>query len=109
VSDTQTTQTPEQRIAQLVEELRLKNLESEAKDAVIESQEEKLAAARAQGLGSLSVITHKKKRYQVLAGQFSLEGKTITHDQLATDAELAKLVVEKYPGLVLELADEKAA
>jgi hypothetical protein len=102
-------QTPEQLIAQLQEQLRLKTEESEAKDNIIDTQTEQLAAANAQGATSLSVITVDKKRYQVLAGQFSLDDKVIQHTDLKTDAKLAKEVVTKFPGLVQLLPDAPKA
>lgn len=104
-----TPQTPEQLIAHLQEQLRLKTEESEAKDAIIDTQTDQLAAANAQGATSLSVIVVGKKRYQVLAGQFSIDDKVITHTDLKADAKLAKEVVEKYPDLVQLLADEPKA
>lgn len=100
--------TPEQQVAQLVEELRQKNLELEAKDNIITAQDEQLAAANAQGATALSVITHNKKNYQVLAGKFSIDGKEYTHTDVKADKELTKLVVEKYPGLVQVLEEKKA-
>ena len=89
------------------DELRSVKDESSAKDAIVEAQAKQLAAAKAQGAGQLSVVTHEDKHYQVLAGQFSLDGKVITHDQLAESPELVKQVVEQYPGLV-QLLEEKA-
>ena len=108
MADNQNPQTPEQRIAQLVEELRLKEQELEAKDNIIATQDEQLVAANAQGAAALSVITHGKKHYQVLAGRFSIDGKVTTHAELKADPTLVKLVVEKYPGLVQELPEKKA-
>ncbi|MGI4760933.1 MAG: hypothetical protein ACRYF0_09520 [Janthinobacterium lividum] len=102
------TLTPEQHVAQLVEQLRQKDLELEAKDNIIATQDEQLVAANAQGASALSVITHGKKHYQVLAGRFSIDGKVITHTELKADPALVKVVVEKYPGLVQELAEKKA-
>lgn len=102
-------ETPEQFIARLQEQLRLKTEESQAKDAIIDTQTDQLAAANAQGATSLSVIVVDKKRYQVLAGQFSLEDKVIQHTDLKTDAKLAKEVVSKYPDLVQLLPEEPKA
>jgi nitroreductase len=90
----------EQRFAQLEAQLKQQAEESAAKDAVIAAQDLQLAAANAQGAGSLSVITHDEKHYQVLAGKFSLDDKVITHSELKGNAELIALVVEKYPDLV---------
>jgi len=98
--------TLEERFALLEKQLADQTAESAAKDAVIEAQDLALKAANAQGASALTVFTHEKKAYQVLAGQFSLEGKIITHEQLKADAELAQLVVEKYPDLV-QLLEEK--
>lgn len=108
MAENQNPLTPEQHIAQLVEQLRQKDQELEAKDNIIATQDEQLVAANAQGATALSVITHGKKHYQVLAGKFSIDGKVLTHTDLKADKELAKLVVEKYPGLVKELAAEPA-
>jgi hypothetical protein len=102
-------ETNEQFIARLQEQLRLKTEESEAKDNIIDTQTEQLAAANAQGATSLSVITVDKKRYQVLAGQFSLDDKVIQHTELKTDTKLAKEVVTKFPGLVQLLPDAPKA
>lgn len=102
-------ETPEQFIARLQEQLRLKTEESEAKDNIIDTQTEQLAAANAQGAAALSVITVDKKRYQVLAGKFSLDDKVILHTDLKADAKLAKEVVTKFPGLVQLLPDAPKA
>lgn len=94
--------TPAQQIAELQALLKKSQEESTAKDAVIEAQDEQLAAANAQGANALSVVIHEKKRYQVLAGQFSIDDKVIKHTDLKADAELvAKLVEEKSPLLQL--------
>ena len=45
----------------------------------------------------------------MLAGQFSLDGKVVKHDELAANPELVKRVVEQYPGLVQLLTDEAPA
>jgi hypothetical protein len=94
--------TPAQQIAELQALLKKANEESAAKDNIIATQDEQLAAANAQGAGALSVVIHEKKRYQVLAGQFSIDDKVITHTELKTNAELvAKLVKEESPLLLL--------
>lgn len=94
--------TPAQQIAELRAQLKKSQEESAAKDAVIEAQDVQLAAANAQGAGAPSVVIHEKKRYQVLAGQFSIEDKVITHVELKANSELvAKLVKEKSPLLLL--------
>lgn len=98
--------TLEERFALLEKLFNDQVAESTAKDAVIEAQDLALKAANAQGASALSVFTHEKKAYQVLAGQFSIDGKLITHEQLKADAELAQLVVEKYPDLV-QVIEEK--
>ena len=85
--------TPAQQIAalkkQLAEQakehgdqLRAQLEESAAKDAIIEATAEQLAAATAQGASALSVVTHEKQRYQVLAGQFTIDGKLVKHTEL---------------------------
>ena len=90
------------RIADLEAQLKSLREESSAKDAIISGQEEQLAAANAQGAGALSVVSHEGKRYQVLAGQFSLDNAVIKHHELKTNAELvAKLVAENSPLLHL--------
>jgi beta-phosphoglucomutase-like phosphatase (HAD superfamily) len=109
VADNTTPLTPEQElealkshVAQLVEEAR-------AKDAIIEGQDEQLAAAKLQGAGALSVVTYKKQRYQVLAGKFSLDDKVITHLELAANAELVKKLVEEKSGLLQLIPDAEKA
>ena len=92
----------EERFALLEKEHQQAIQESSAKDAVIAAQDQQLAAANAQGANALSVVSHENKHYQVLAGQFSIDDKVITHSQLKADAELvAKLVKEKSPLLLL--------
>ena len=102
--------TLEQQVEALKQQLANQQEEAAAKDAIIEGQAEQLAAATAQGEGKLTVFTHEKKRYQVLAAKFALgvTGTPINHDQLKGDAALAKKVVEEYPGLV-QLLEEPAA
>ena len=95
----------EERYALLEAQLKQQAEESAAKDAVIAAQDEQLAAANAQGANALSVITHEKQRYQVLAGKFSLDDKVITHAELKGNSELIALVVEKYPDLVQLIPD----
>lgn len=101
--------TLEERYALLEAQLKQQAQESAAKDAVIAAQDEQLAAANAQGANALSVITHEKQRYQVLAGKFSLDDKVITHAELKGNSELIALVVEKYPDLVQLIPDASAA
>lgn len=92
----------EERFAQLEAQYKQATEESAAKDAVIAAQDQQLVAANAQGAHALSVVSHENKHYQVLAGQFSIDDKVITHSQLKADAELvAKLVEEKSPLLQL--------
>jgi hypothetical protein len=105
-----TPKTPEQLIADLQEQLKKVTEESEAKDNIIETQGEQLTAAQAQGAGQLSVVTHDKQTYQVLAGQFSLDDQVIKHHELKGKPELVKkLVEEKSPLLQLLKKEEKAA
>jgi multidrug resistance efflux pump len=97
--------TPEQqRIAQLEALLKASEEESTAKDAIITGKEEQLAAATVQGAGALSVVIHEGKRYQVLAGKFSLKGVSIHHQELKTKPELLKQLIEDNSPL-LQLID----
>lgn len=98
--------TPEQRIEALEKQLAAQLAESEAKDAIIEGQAEQLAAAEIQGAGSLPVLTHDKKRYQVLAGQFLVEGKLVKAEDLKTDKTLVETLVTSGSG-ILQLLEEK--
>ncbi|UOQ99893.1 hypothetical protein MUN81_10420 [Hymenobacter sp. 5317J-9] len=99
--------TPEQEIAELKRQLAESNAEKEAQASIISTQEEQLAAAAVQGAGALSVVTHDKKRYQVLAGRFSLKGVSITHQELKSKPELVQQLVEENSPL-LELIEEPA-
>jgi len=102
--------TAEEIIADLTAKLQKVTEESEAKDNIIETQEEQLSAAKAQGQGQLSVVTHDKQRYQVLAGKFSFEDVVIHHHELTGKPELVKkLVEEKSPLLQLIPKEEKPA
>jgi hypothetical protein len=102
--------TLEERFAQLEAELKKVTEESEAKDSIIETQGEQLSAAQLQGAGQLSVVTHDKQRYQVLAGKFSLDDQVIHHHELKGKPELVKqLVEEKSPLLQLIPKEEKPA
>ena len=98
---------PEQQIEALKNELAAQKAESEAKDAIIEGQAEQLAAAEIQGAGSLPVLTHEKKRYQVLAGQFLVEGKLVKAEDLKTDKTLVEKLVTSGSG-ILQLLEEKS-
>jgi hypothetical protein len=100
--------TPAQQIAELKALLQKVNEESAAKDAVIEAQDEQLAAANAQGASALSVVTYEKQRYQVLAGKFSLDNEVIEHHELKSKPELVKQLVEDKSPL-LQLIEEKKA
>lgn len=105
-----TPKTPEQIIADLETRLKQVTDESEAKDSIIETQGEQLSAAQAQGAGQLSVVSHDKQRYQVLAGKFSLDDEVIHHHELKGKPELVKqLVEEKSPLLQLIPKEEKPA
>lgn len=96
-------------ISNLQKQLSDKASESEAKDAIISKQEEQLAEANAQGAGALSVVTHDKQRYQVLAGQFSLDNQVIKHHELKTRPELVKRLVEEESPLLQRLEDKPSA
>ena len=108
--------TPEQKIEALEKQLtELQSVksqyeeakaESEAKDAIIEGQAEQLAAAEIQGAGSLPVLTHDKQRYQVLAGQFTVEGKLVKADDLKTDKSLVESLLKSGSG-ILQLIEDK--
>lgn len=98
--------TPEQKIEALEKQLAQVQSESQAKDAIIEGQSEQLAAAEIQGAGSLPVLTHDKKRYQVLAGQFTVEGKLVKAEDLKTDKSLVETLVKAGSG-ILQLLEEK--
>ena len=103
-------QTPEEIIADLKAKLQQVTEESEAKDNIIETQGEQLSAAQAQGQGQLSVVTHDKQRYQVLAGKFSFDDVVIHHHELKDKPELVKQLVEKEsPLLQLIPKEEKPA
>jgi hypothetical protein len=105
-----TPQTPEEIIADLQARLQKATEESEAKDNIIETQGEQLSAAQAQGAGQLSVVTHDKQRYQVLAGKFSIDDVVVNHHELKGKPELVKqLVEEKSPLLQLIPKEEKPA
>lgn len=106
-----TPKTPEQLIADLQEQLKKVTEESEAKDNIIETQGEQLVAAQAQGAGQLTVVTHDKQSYQVLAGQFSLDDEVIKHHELKGKPELVKKLVEEKSPLLLLLPkkEEKPA
>ncbi|MDO7853163.1 hypothetical protein [Hymenobacter convexus] len=111
--------TPEQQIEalkkQLAEqakthgdELRAAKEESEAQNAVVEGLAQQLAAAKAQGAGQLSVVTHEGQHYQVLAGQFTTaEGKLVKHDELQGNPELVKQLLADESGL-LQLLEASA-
>jgi hypothetical protein len=101
--------TLEERFAQLEAQFKQASEESAAKDAIIAAQDEQLLAANAQGANALSVVTHDKKRYQVLAGKFSLDDKVITHAELKTNPELLERVVKEFPDLLQLLPEPKAA
>ena len=97
----------EERFAQLEAQYKKVTEESEAKDGIIAGQEQQLAAANLQGAGSLSVVSHEGRQYQVLAGKFSFDDHVIHHHELKGKPELvAKLVEEKSPLLQL-LEDAK--
>lgn len=100
--------TPAQQIAELQALLKKTTEESAAKDAVIEAQDEQLAAANAQGAAALSVVIHNKKRYQVLAGQFSIDDKVIKHTELKANAELVAQLVKDESPLLLLIEEPKA-
>ena len=99
--------TAEQQVEALKNELAAQKAESEAKDAIIEGQAEQLAAAEIQGAGSLPVLTHDKQRYQVLAGQFTVEGKLVKADDLKTDKSLVESLLKSGSG-ILQLIEDKA-
>lgn len=99
--------TPEQKIAALEKQLAETLEESRAKDSIIETQDEQLKAAEIQGAGSLPVLTHDKKRYQVLAGQFTVEGKLVKAEDLKTDKSLVESLLTSGSG-ILQLIEEKA-
>ena len=109
MADTNHPQTPEQELAALKSYVAQLTEESRAKDAIIEGQDEQLAAAKAQGAGALSVVTYQKKRYQVLAGQFSLDDKLLKHTDLVGNSALVKQLVEEKSGLLQLLPDEALA
>ncbi|GAB3334291.1 hypothetical protein GCM10027511_43150 [Hymenobacter humi] len=101
--------TPEQKIEQLEKQLAAITAESEAKDAIIEGQTEQLAAAEIQGAGSLPVLTHDKKRYQVLAGQFTVEGKLVKAEDLKTDKSLVESLLKSGSGILVLLEEKTEA
>jgi Holliday junction resolvasome RuvABC DNA-binding subunit len=100
--------TSEEIIAELTAKLKQVTEESDAKDSIIETQDEQLKAANAQGASALSVVTYKKQQYQVLAGKFSIDDKVVQHHELKANPDLVKkLVEEKSP--LLQLIEEAKA
>lgn len=95
--------TPEQQIEALKQQLAAHKEESAAKDAIIEGQAEQLKAAEAQGAGALPVVTHEKKRYQVLARKFIYKDVEVDANQLKTDKDLVKALVESGTGILKAL------
>ncbi|WP_201979328.1 hypothetical protein [Hymenobacter rubidus] len=90
------------------EEIQRVREESSAKDAIIEGQAQQLAAAKAQGAGQLSVVTHEGQHYQVLAGQFTTAaGQLVKHDELQANPALVQQLLDDESGL-LQLLEAQA-
>lgn len=92
--------TSEEIIAALNEQIAQQN-------EIITSQADALKAAETQGSNSLPVITHEKKQYQVLAKQFTFEGKLVKADDLKANKDLVKALLKAEAG-ILQLVVEKA-
>lgn len=96
--------TPEEQIKALQDQLAKERAEKEEQAALIDEQNERLALAEAQKGRKLPVVQDsKKKKYQVLAAKFQHPetGKTVEAAELAKDAKLVDLLVEKKSGLIV--------
>jgi hypothetical protein len=98
---TNDSRTPEEIIAALNEQIAQQN-------AIIDGQAEALKAAETQGADALPVITVDKKQYQVLAKQFTFEGKLVKAEDLKTDKDLVKALLKAETG-ILQLVEKATA
>ncbi|MVN77735.1 hypothetical protein GO988_15485 [Hymenobacter sp. HMF4947] len=96
MADKEPTLTLDQQIEALKQQLAEQN-------SIIEGQAEQLKAAEAQGAGALPVVTHEKKRYQVLARKFIHKEVEIDANSLKTDKDLVKALVESGTGILKAL------
>ncbi|PSR53905.1 hypothetical protein AHMF7605_10440 [Adhaeribacter arboris] len=85
------------------EELKLLREQLAAKDSIIAEQLEQLDLAEAQKGNPLPVVSHDKKKYQVLAAQFQFEGKEYQAEDLKSDKDLVKSLIHGGSGLIQEI------
>ena len=95
-----TPETPEEKIARLEREVQEAN-------ELIHEQNQQLEAKQLQGAGSLPVITYKQQYYQVQAAKFHFNGVDYKADDLASNSDLVKQLLEAGSGLLekIEKAD----
>ncbi|QNF34353.1 hypothetical protein HUW51_17085 [Adhaeribacter swui] len=95
--------TPEQEL----EILRKRNAELEAqqaeKDQIIAEQLEQLDLAEAQKGNTLPVVAHDKKKYQLLAAKFQFAGQEYKAEDLKSDKDLVKKLIEAGAGILQEI------
>ena len=93
-------ETPEEKIARLEREL------GEAQ-GIIGEQQEQLVAKTLQGTGSLPVITYNKQNYQVLAAKFHFKDVDYKAEDLTTNSDLVKQLLEAQSGILHKIEKAK--
>lgn len=93
-------ETPEEKIARLEQEL------GQAQ-GIINEQTEQLEAKQLQTAGTLPVISYEKQNYQAQAAKFHFNGVDYTAQELASNADLVKQLLEAKSGLLIKIEKAK--
>ena len=92
--------TTEQKLAEAEALLKQLQAEKAEQEKVIAEQHEALKAAETASATPGIVVTHNKVQYQVIAPKFNFEGEDFESEDLKTNKELLKQLVEIKAGIL---------